>query len=117
MEAEMSLAFGVLTGLTENKVAFVSRDDLAAAAAGLLLSEGHDGAIYNGTGPESLSGSQRAELIAKASGKPFSFITLSVDTLQAQFQQAGLLAEGINTIMSIQQNFSNGDFDIVTGDI
>lgn len=117
MEAHMSLAFGVLTGLTENKVAFVSRDDLAAAAAGLLLGEGHDGAIYNATGPESLTGSQRAELISKASGKPFSFITLPIDTLQAHFQQAGLPAEGINTIVSIQQNFSNGDFDIVTGDI
>lgn len=116
-EAQMSLMHGVLTGLTENKVSFVSRDDLAAAAAGLLVSEGHDGVIYTGTGPESLTGSQRAELIAKASGKPLTFLTLPLETLQGQLQKAGLPTDVITAIVSIQQNFSNGDFDIVTGDI
>lgn len=116
-EAQMSLAHGVLTGLSENKVSFVSRDDLAAAAAGLLLSEGHDGAIYTGTGPESLTGAERAELITKASGKPMAYMTLPLETLQGQLEQAGLPAEVITAIVSIQQNFSNGDFDIVTGDI
>lgn len=96
-EAQMSLAHGVLTGINENK--------------------GHDGAIYTGTGPESLTGAERAEAIAKASGKPLTFFTLPAETLQAQFQQAGLPAEVITAVMSIQQNFSNGDFDIVTGDI
>ncbi len=83
-EAQMSLAHGVLTGITENKVSFVSRDDLAAAAAGLLVGEGHDGAIYTGTGPESLTGAGRAEAIAKASGKPLSFFALPANTLQYQ---------------------------------
>ncbi|WP_201305465.1 SDR family oxidoreductase [Paenibacillus puerhi] len=117
MDAQMSLAHGVLPGFTENKVAFVSRDDIAAAAAGLLLGDDHDGAIYNGTGPESLTGAQRAELITKTSSKPVSFITVPVETLQAQLQQVGLPAEIINLIVSSQQNFSTGDFDIVTGDI
>jgi uncharacterized protein YbjT (DUF2867 family) len=50
-EAQMSLAAGVLTGLGENRVAFVSREDVAAAAAGLLASGDHAGAIYHATGP------------------------------------------------------------------
>jgi NAD(P)H dehydrogenase (quinone) len=116
-EAQMSLAHGVLTGITENKVSFVSRDDLAAAAAGLLAGEGHDGAIYTGTGPESLTGAQRAEAIAKASGKSLKYLTLPVETLREQLRQAGLPEGIISAIVSIQQNFSNGDFDIVTGDI
>jgi len=116
-EAQMSLGHGVLTGLSENKVSFVSRDDLAAAAAGLLVSEGHNGAIYTGTGPVSLTGAERAELIAKASGKPLAYLTLPLETLQGQLGQAGLPAEVVTTIVSIQQNLSNGDFDIVTGDI
>jgi NAD(P)H dehydrogenase (quinone) len=116
-EAQMSLAHGVLTGFAENKVSFVARDDLAAAAAGLLVSDGHDGAIYTGTGPESFTGAERAELIAKASGKPMAFFTLPVEALQGQLQQAGLPEPVITAIVSIQQNFTNGDFDIVTGDI
>ncbi|MCQ6557194.1 hypothetical protein [Paenibacillus mendelii] len=111
-EAQMSLAHGVLTGLTENKVAFLSRDDLAAAAAGLLVSEGHNGAIYTGTGSVSMTGA-----IAKASGKPLAFMTLPLEMLQGQLQQMGLPTDVITSIVSIQQNFSNGDFDIVTGDI
>jgi NAD(P)H dehydrogenase (quinone) len=41
--ASMSLGTGVVPGLGENRVAFVSRDDLAGAAAGILLGDGHAG--------------------------------------------------------------------------
>lgn len=116
-EAKMSLSQGALTGITENKVSFVSRDDLAAAAAGLLAGEGHDGAIYTGTGPESLTGAERAEAIAEASGKPFGYAAIPAETLQEGMKQAGLPEGMISAIVSIQKNFTNGDFDIVTGDI
>ncbi len=46
----MSLGMNVLTGLGDERVAYVSRDD-PAASAGALLGDGHAGAIYNGTGP------------------------------------------------------------------
>ena len=67
-------AVGALTGLAENRVAFVARDDVAAAAAGILATEGHDGAIYNATGPERLSGAERAALVAEVTGKPMAFV-------------------------------------------
>jgi NAD(P)H dehydrogenase (quinone) len=55
----------VLTGLAENRAGFVARSDVAAAAAGILIGDGHVGAIYNATGPERLSGADRAGLIAE----------------------------------------------------
>lgn len=116
-EAQMSLEQGALTGITENNVSFVARDDLAAAAAGLLAGEGHDGAIYTGTGPESLTGAERAEAIAQASGKSFEYATIPAETLQAGMEQAGLPEGMVSAIVSIQKNFTNGDFNIVTGDI
>jgi NAD(P)H dehydrogenase (quinone) len=60
----------VLTGLAENRAAFVARGDVAAAAAGILIGDGHAGAIYNATGPERLSGAERAGLIADITGRP-----------------------------------------------
>ena len=39
-EIQMSLGMNVLTGLGDERVGYVSRDDLAAAAAGVLLGEG-----------------------------------------------------------------------------
>ena len=116
-EAKMSLARGVLAGLAENRVAFVSRDDLAAAAAGLLLGQGHEGAIYNGTGPASITGTERAAAIAEAAGQPLTFMVLPKKILRGGLEHAGLPADVVNVVMSIQEAFAAGGFDIVTGDI
>lgn len=116
-EAKMSLDRGALAGLAENKVAFVSRDDLAAAAAGLLVGKGHEGAIYTGTGPASITGAQRAAAVAEASGRPMSFMVLSKEVLRGALGQAGLPATVVNVIISIQESFAAGELDIVTGDI
>src|SRR3984885_13185821 len=71
--AQAALKQGVLTGLAENRAAFVARDDVAAAAAGILIGNGHEGATYNATGPERLSGADRASLIAEITGRPLAF--------------------------------------------
>ena len=69
-QAEAALNQGVLSGLAENRVAFVARSDVAAAGAGIQIGDGHAGAIYNATGPERLSGAERAPLIAEITGWP-----------------------------------------------
>ncbi len=116
-EAQMSLASGVLTGLGENRVAFVSREDVAAAAAGILTGDGHEGAIYHATGPERLTGAERAALVAEASGQPFSFLALDEAVLRQGLEQAGLPAPVVGMVLSIQEKFVQGGFDIVTGDV
>ena len=115
--AQASLAQGVLTGLAENRVAFVARDDVAAAAAGILLGDGHAGAIYTATGPERLSGAQRAALIAEITGRPLAFRVITEEQLRAGIMQAGLPAAVVNTVIDLQTSFAAGAFDIVTGDV
>jgi NAD(P)H dehydrogenase (quinone) len=115
--AQAALGQGVLTGLAENRAAFVARGDVAAAAAGILIGEGHAGAIYNATGPESLSGAGRAAVIAEVTGRPFAFRTVTEEQLRAGLTQAGLPAGVINIVVGIQRNFAAGVFDIVTGDV
>jgi NAD(P)H dehydrogenase (quinone) len=116
-QAQASLAQGVLTGLAENRVAFVARDDVAAAAAGILIGAGHAGAIYNATGPERLSGAQRAALVAEITGRPLAFVAITEEQLRAGLTKAGLPVEAVNTVISIQASFAAGAFDIVTGDV
>jgi NAD(P)H dehydrogenase (quinone) len=116
-QAQASLDQGVLTGLAENRVAFVARGDVAAAAAGILIGEGHAGAIYNATGPERLSGAERARLIAEITGRPLAFRTIEEEQLRAGLTQAGLPVGVVNTVISIQTSFAAGAFDIVTGDV
>ncbi|MDQ0561887.1 uncharacterized protein YbjT (DUF2867 family) [Rhizobium mesoamericanum] len=65
-EARASLDNGVMAALAENRAAFVTRDDVGAAAAGILIGDGHEGAIYDATGEERLTGAERAALIAES---------------------------------------------------
>jgi NAD(P)H dehydrogenase (quinone) len=116
-EAQMSLERGVLMGFAENRVAFIARDDVAAAAAGLLATEGHVGAIYNATGPERLSGAERAALIAQITGRPMTFATLPEEQLRAGMAKAGLPDDVVNAVASIQSSFAAGAFDVLTGDV
>jgi NAD(P)H dehydrogenase (quinone) len=115
--AQAALCQGVLTGLAENRGAFVARDDVAAAAAGILIGDGHAGAIYNATGPERLSGAERAGLIAEITGRPLAFRVITEEQLRAGLTQAGLPAGAVNIVVNIQASFAAGVFDILTGDV
>ncbi|HWZ73736.1 MAG TPA: SDR family oxidoreductase [Casimicrobiaceae bacterium] len=116
-QAQASLDQGVLTGLAENRVAFVARGDVAAAAAGILVGDGHAGAIYNATGPERVSGAERAALIAEITGRPLAFLAITEEQLRAGLTHAGLPVEVVNTVINLQTSFAAGAFDIVTGDV
>ncbi|MDZ4057916.1 MAG: SDR family oxidoreductase [Polynucleobacter sp.] len=116
-EAQMAIAGGTLVGLGENKVSFASRDDMAAAAAGALTSEGHEGAIYTLTGPAAVSGAERAAVVAEVSGKPFQYAPLSEDALRGAFGQAGLPEAFAEVMLSMQRHFARGGYNIVSGDI
>jgi len=114
---QAALGQGVLTGLAENRAAFVARDDVAAAAAGILISDGHAGAIYNATGPERLSGAERAGLIAEITGRPLAFRVITEEQLRVGLKKAGLPVGAVNIVVSVQASFAAGAFDIVTGDV
>lgn len=116
-EAQMSAATGVLTGLSDSRVSYVARDDVAAAAAGVLVGEGHVGAIYSATGPHSLSGAERAAATSRFTGKPFGFAVLTEEALRGGLAQAGLPQDVVNVVVSIQSDFADGAFDIVTGHV
>jgi NAD(P)H dehydrogenase (quinone) len=116
-QAQAALDQGVLTGLAENRAAFVARGDVAAAAAGILIGEGHAGAIYNATGPDRLSGAERASLVVEITGRPLAFRVVTEEQLRAGLTKAGLPAGAINIVAGIQASFAAGTFDIVTGDV
>ena len=116
-EAKMSSQSGALTGIAENKVAFISRDDVAAAAAGILLGENHAGAIYNATGAKAYTGAERAALISEVMGAPLGFAAVPAETLVAGMTQMGLPEHIVNAVVGIQKDFADGAFDVVTGDV
>lgn len=116
-ESVMAAQQGVLPGFAENRVAFVARDDIAAAAAGILLGDGHAGATYTATGSKAYTGSERAALIADITGQPLEFLIVSPENFRASLEHAGVPADFVNVLVSIQHQFASGGLDIVTGDV
>lgn len=116
-EAQMSLARGAHASVSPAGVNFVSRDDVAAAAAAILASSGHRGAIYQATGPESFDGPARAALVAKVTGKPFGFAQVPTEQYRAGLEAMGLPELVIDAVMSIQDMWQRRGFDITSGDI
>ena len=115
--AKMSLARGVYASSSSAPVNFVSRGDVAAAAAGLVATEGHHGAIYNATGPETLDGPARAAVVATVTGKAFAFAQVPLEQLLAGIKAAGLPAAAVDAVGSIEDMWAKGAFDITTGDV
>jgi NAD(P)H dehydrogenase (quinone) len=115
--AQAALGQGVLAGLAENRAAFVARGDVAAAAAGILTGNGHSGSIYNATGPERLSGAERAAIVSEIAGRPLAFGVITQEQLRAGLTKAGLPSGAINVVVGIHESFAAGAFDILTGDV
>lgn len=70
-----ALATGQLvTNGGDGKVAYVGRDDCAAAAAAVLAADGHAGKAYDITGPERVDADARAALFAELGGKPVEVV-------------------------------------------
>lgn len=67
-------ADGVIRGPAgKGRVAAILRDDVAATAAAVLTSTGHDGSTYELTGPEAFSLAEAAAQMSEASGKAIRF--------------------------------------------
>jgi uncharacterized protein YbjT (DUF2867 family) len=57
----------------EGRVAWVSRDDVAGSAIGVLTGSGHDGQAYDITGPEALTMAETAERLTAALGRRITY--------------------------------------------
>jgi NAD(P)H dehydrogenase (quinone) len=91
MIAPQALASGKwVTSAGEGRMAFVSKKDCVAVAAAVLSTPGHEGAVYEITGPELLSFRDAAALAAEISGRPVEYVVVSHEEKQATFDAAGI---------------------------
>lgn len=73
----------------DGRLAAILRDDVAAAGAAALTSEGHDNRVYDLTGPEAFSFAEAAELMSRASAKPIRFLDQTDDEAFASRASSG----------------------------
>ncbi|MGW5678309.1 SDR family oxidoreductase [Streptomyces sp. NPDC003860] len=69
---------GVLRGPAgQGRVSAVAHDDVADAAVGVLLGEGHDSATYDVTGPAAITLTEAAEELSRFAGRAVTYVAES----------------------------------------
>jgi NAD(P)H dehydrogenase (quinone) len=82
--AQAALASGSLvTNEGEGRVSYVARDDRAAAAAAVLATGGHEGKVYDITGPALLGAADVAALYAELGGRPVEVVQVDDEAYAA----------------------------------
>jgi len=77
---------------------FVDADDLADVAVAALTDGRHIGQIYELTGPRLLTFSEAIEEIARATGRPIRFVSLSHEQFASSLAEQNVAAEFVSLI-------------------
>jgi uncharacterized protein YbjT (DUF2867 family) len=77
---------------------FVDADDIADVAAVALSEAGHEGEVYELTGPRLLSFSEAVEVIATAIDRPVSFVPVSVEEYAETMRGYGVSEDEVSLI-------------------
>lgn len=99
------------------RIAFVARDDIAAAIAGALANPPAESTTYTLTGAETFNNEEVAKLASAAVGKPLQVVNLTDEQLAGGMKTAGLPEGFIPTLVSFDTATRAGDLAIVTGDV
>jgi NAD(P)H dehydrogenase (quinone) len=95
----------------DGRVAYVSRDDCAAAAAAVLVGEGHEGVAYDVTGPEPLGAAELAALYGELGGRAVEAVALDDEGFVASLAGAGAdghLRYGAELVASFGRSIREG---------
>lgn len=116
---EQAKATGVIVAATGNgKVASASRADYAAAAAAVLIGDGHENRIYELSGDVAWTFSDLAAAVSTIIGQPVTYQAVSPEDLVTILtDQAGLPQGTANFVSALDANIANGDLADATSDL
>lgn len=105
-----------VTATKGGRLAHLSRDDIAAAAAAALVRDTTGNEILTLTGEAPRSYAEIAEMVSAETGKPIEIVEVD-DTAYAEgLRKAGLPDPVADLVTSIERNIRLGKFDTTTGD-
>jgi len=101
----------------EGRVAYVTRDDLAAAIAATVRSSGHDERLYKLTGPKAQGFNEIAAIISEVTGTPVRYEPMSEDAFADICREPDAPDYLPTALASLYRAVAAGEFDIVSDDI
>jgi (4-alkanoyl-5-oxo-2,5-dihydrofuran-3-yl)methyl phosphate reductase len=106
----------------DGKTAPISPYDIAAVAAVALTNTGHEGKLYDLTGPELLSTPDQVRILSKVVGKPIQCIDIPVEVAAERMRSNGVpepLVESLSHLwMLVRKNqfpFQSNEVEHLTG--
>lgn len=88
--------------------------DIGAVAAVALTEEGHEGKIYDLTGPEIMDGKTQVEIISQVVGRPIEFEAISVDDMMDELRATGAPDDRIAFARAVAEAMADGQWAIAT---
>lgn len=108
------LEMGVIEAPADGKVSWTDRDDLAAAAAAILLDEGrYEGPTPPLTGGQAIDFAEFAAIAAELLGRPIQRKVLSDDEFRAKVVASGAPPEIAEFSLSFFRAARKGEFNVV----
>lgn len=101
----------------DGRIAFVARDDAAAAAVAVLTGDGHDGRTYELTGPEALTLAETAALLTEVAGRPVRYVAETVGEAYASRAHFGAPDYEVEGWVTSYTAVAAGELAKVTGDV
>jgi NAD(P)H dehydrogenase (quinone) len=109
---------GVIRGPAgDGRAAVVARDDIAASAVAVLSGDGHDGQVYEMTGPESLTLYEAAEQVAQATGRPVTYVPETLEEARASRAPSGAPDWEIEGWVTTYVSIAAGELERTSADI
>lgn len=96
--------------LGDARQSLVDVRDIAAVAAEVLTGTGHEGQVYELTGPESLSYHDVAAMLGKVLGKSVRYVPVSLEAAKKSMLQAGMPEWNARAVTDLYRVFASGTY-------
>jgi uncharacterized protein YbjT (DUF2867 family) len=96
---------------------FIDADDIADAAVVALTTAGHEGRVYELTGPRLLTFAEATNEIATVTGREIDYVTVSLDDYRAGMDQAGVPDHDADMIITLFGTLFDGRNESITGGV
>lgn len=96
---------------------FVDVEDVAEVAATVLTSSGHDGRIYELSGPESITFGEAVDVVAKVSGRSIEYVALTQAQYRSELLAIGWPEEAATELNAMFEIMHEGHLTTPTADI
>lgn len=114
--AEAGATGSLITNNGAGRHAPITRDDCAAAAAAVLLGDGHDDVVYDIAGAQLLDDAAIAEALTTRYGTPVNVVTVTDEQYAEGLLSAGLPSEMVRVLVGFGASIRNGLLETPLGD-